>query len=75
MDLLIVRRMLRYGGAGSENEAAPGHTSSHTRNTRDEIPASHGGPAINARNPIPRTLTLYEWKAKRPATDQVNTAR
>jgi hypothetical protein len=70
MELLIVRRMLRYGGAGDENEAAPGHTSSHTRNTRDEIPASHGGPAINARNPIPRTLTLYEWKASPTINDR-----
>lgn len=49
MDLLIVRRMLRHGGAGGENEAAPSHTSSHSRNTRDEIPTTHGGPAINAR--------------------------
>ena len=59
MDLLIVRRMLSYGGAGGENEAAPGHTSSHTRNTRDEIPASHGGPAINARNPMPRNFNTW----------------
>ena len=56
MDGLIVRWMvmlLRYGGAGGDNEAAPGHTSSDTRNTGGEIPASHGGPANNARNPIP----------------------
>jgi hypothetical protein len=68
MDLLIVRRMLRYGGAGGENEAAPGHTSSHTRNTRDKIPPSHGGPA--SRIPIPRTLTLYEWKASPTINDR-----
>ena len=52
--------LLRYGGAGGENEAAPGHTGSQTRNTGGEIPTSHGGPANNARNPV-RTLTLYEW--------------
>jgi hypothetical protein len=55
MDLLIVRRMLRYGGAGCENEAAPGHTSSNTRN---EIPASHGGPAINAQSDPQNLSTL-----------------
>ena len=60
MDLLIVCRMLRYRDAGGENEAAPGHAGSHLRNTRDEIPALHGGSAISARNPIPRTLALYE---------------
>jgi hypothetical protein len=54
MDRLIVRWMvmlLRYGGAAGENEAAPGHTSSHTRNTGGEIPASHGGPANNVLRP------------------------
>jgi hypothetical protein len=35
--------LLRYGGAGGENEAAPGDTNSHTHNTGGEIPASHGG--------------------------------
>jgi len=36
--------LMRYGGAGGENEAiaAP---SSRTRNTGGEIPASNGGPA------------------------------
>ena len=66
MDGLILRWMvmlLRYGGAGGDNETAPGHTSSHTPNTGGEIPASHGEPANNARNPIARTLTLYEGKA------------
>ena len=56
MDGLILRWMvmlLRYGGAGGENEAAPGHTGSQTRNTGGEIPTSHGGPANNARNPVP----------------------
>jgi hypothetical protein len=73
MDGLIVRwmvKLLRYGGAGGENEAAPGHTSSHTRNTGVEIPASHGGPANNARNPIARTLTLYERKATPTINDR-----
>ena len=65
MDGLIFRWMvmlLRYGGAGSENEAARGHTSSRTRNTGGEIPASHGGPAKNAHNPMPGNLTLCECK-------------
>ena len=73
MDGLIVRRMvmlLRYGGAGGEHEAAPGHTSSQTRNKGGDIPASHGGPANNARNPIPRTLTLYEKKATPTINDR-----
>ena len=54
MDGLILRWMvmlLRYGGAGGKNEAAPGHTGSHTRNTGGEIPTSHGGSANS--NPIP----------------------
>lgn len=58
MDSLILRWMLmllRYGGAGGENKAAHGHTSSHTHNTGGEVPASHGGPARNARNPMPGT--------------------
>ena len=65
MDGLILRWMvmlLRYGGAGSENEAARGHTSSRTRNTGGEIPASHGGPAKNAHNPMPGNLTLCVCK-------------
>jgi len=52
MDGLILRWMvmlLRYGGAGGKNEAARGNTSSRTRNTGEEIPASHGGPARNTR--------------------------
>ena len=58
MDSLILRWMLmllRYGGAGGENKAAHGHTSSHTHNPGGEVPASHGGPARNARNPMPGT--------------------
>jgi hypothetical protein len=50
MDGLILRRMvmlLRYGGAGGEEEDAPGHTGSRMRNTGGEIPASHGGPGSN----------------------------
>ena len=73
MDGLIVLWMvmsLRYGGAGGENEAAPGPTSSHTRNTGGDIPASRGGPANNARNPIPRTLILYEKKATPTINDR-----
>ena len=64
MDGLILRWMvmlLRYGGAGGENEAAPGDTNSRTHNTGGKIPASHGGPAKNTRNPIARNLsTLRE---------------
>jgi hypothetical protein len=61
MDGLILRWMvmlLRYGGAGAENEAARGHTSSRTRNTGGEIPASHGGPAKITRNPIARNINI-----------------
>ncbi|MBR1267672.1 hypothetical protein JQ629_09150 [Bradyrhizobium sp. AUGA SZCCT0222] len=46
MDGLIVRWMmmlLRYGRAGGENEAAPGHTGNRARNTGGAIRASHGG--------------------------------
>ena len=66
MDGLILRWMvmlLRYGRAGGENEAAPGHTGNRARNTGGAIPASHGGPAKTARNPIPRNLTLCERRA------------
>ena len=66
MDGLILRWMvmlLRYGGAGGENEAAPGDTNSRTHNTGGEIPASHGGPAKNTRNPMPGNLALCESKA------------
>ena len=52
MDGLILRWMvmlLRYGGADGKNEAARGYTGSRTRNTGEEIPASHGGPAKNTR--------------------------
>jgi len=52
MDGKILRWMvmlLRYSGAGGKNEAARGNTSSRTRNTGEEIPASHGGPARNTR--------------------------
>ncbi len=56
MDGLILRWMLmllRQGGTGGENKAAHGHTSSSlTHNTGGEVPASHGGPARNARNPM-----------------------
>ncbi|MBR1157341.1 hypothetical protein [Bradyrhizobium sp. JYMT SZCCT0428] len=66
MDGLIMRWMvmlLRYGGVGSENEAARGHTSSRTRSKGGEILAAHGGPTKNTRNPMPGTLTLCESKA------------
>jgi len=67
MDGLILRWMvmlLRYGGAGGKNEAAPDYTNSRTHNTGGEIPASqHGGPANNTRNPMPGTLALFESKA------------
>jgi hypothetical protein len=58
MDSLILRWMLmllRYSGAGSENETASGQTSSRTHNTAGEVPALHGGPAKNTRNPMPGT--------------------
>jgi hypothetical protein len=63
MDLLIVRRMLRYGGAGGENHVAPGHTSSRTRNTRDWNPGFAWRACYQRAHPISRTLTLCEWKA------------
>jgi hypothetical protein len=79
MDGLILRWMvmlLRYGGAGGENEAAPGDTNNRTHNTGGEIPASHGGPAKNTRNPMPGTLAPCESKAtpninNRPARAQM----
>ena len=51
MDGLILRwivMLLRYGRAGGENEAAPGHTGNRARNTGGAIRASHGGPAKTA---------------------------
>jgi hypothetical protein len=63
MDGLIFRWMvmlLRYGGAGGENEAAPGHTSIRTRKTGGETPTSHGGPAKNAQTDARNLNTLRD---------------
>ena len=63
MDGLIFRWMvmlLRYGGAGGENEAAPGRTSNRTRKTGGETPTSHGGPAKNAQTDARNVNTLRD---------------
>jgi len=53
MDGLIVRWMvmlLRYGGAGGENEAAPGHTSSDTLRQVRKVPVTDSCTATNNSN-------------------------